>query len=113
MNCNTISQTFFPDQKQTLRTSVTFVYLAYLCALIYASFNLEHTFVIITVCLSLHFFFLLSGIVLSMLEGYAEFWPYNTEELQIQLTTILKIWDLVQCIVLIYSIIINFIIYYY
>jgi len=94
----------FSSNDQILRTSVTATYLGYLIALIVASFNLDIAFTVIIVCLSAHFFFLLSGMFGSIwMPGW---WPYDTEMTGIELSVLLKVWDAVQLVVLVYAIIV-------
>lgn len=94
----------FGSNDQILRTSVTATYLGYLIAAIYASFNLDVAFTVIIVCLSAHFFFLLAGMIGSICnEGW---WPYDPELTGIELSVVLKVWDAVQLVVLVYAIIV-------
>lgn len=92
------------DREQTLRTSVFAVYFGYLVALILASTVLwDDVFLIVMVCLSLHFGFLFAG-MLGYFCGIPAWWPYSSEMMGIQLAVTLLNWDLVQFVVLGYSI---------
>jgi len=92
------------SKDQILRTSVTATYLGYLVALIVASFNLDIAFTVIIVCLGAHFFFLLLGMIGSF--WMEEWYPYSSGMMGIELSVVLKTWDAIQLVVLVYAIIV-------
>ena len=91
------------DQDQKLRTAVAATYAGYLIALIVASAMLDITFGVLTVCLGLHFVFLFAGMVGSKWEP--GWWPYEADNgTGAVLVIVLKVWDVVQFAVLVFSI---------
>ena len=96
----------FDDGEQILRTTVAATYLGYLIAVIVASFDLEIAFTVVAVCLGAHFVFLILGMIMSFCEGFAHYWPYDKELTGNDLSVVLKVWDLVQLIVLCYAVIV-------
>jgi len=97
-------ETFFGTNDQILRTAVTSTYLGYLIALIIASTNLDIAFTVIIICLGAHFTLQFSAMIGSF--WMAGWWPWDKEIIGKELSVVLKIWDLIQLVVLVYAILV-------